>query len=262
MIKTKLKEIQIVNRGVYLYIYLPLIFNDDYLGELDGYVCYTLTFINQFSQELYAADILEDAPYTLSLPQLKDLCDRYSEYVIFSVVEHGTFLSEMDILTTGGTQEFNVGVSLFNTILKDILLTWNEEYEVKNIYEYAKYKESLKDSTVSIFPLKISKQLKMQLLIEKNYTCAYCRKRHDKHELQIHHKKPKSNLGTNRIDNLEVLCENCHKQFHAQSNYNTHTGIIPQLKVNPKLKTTLSNLEISLLFPNLDILIIPKEFRK
>jgi len=42
--------------------------------------------------------------------------------------------------------------------------------------------------------------------------CSNCQ---SKKNLTINHKKPLSQGGTNEAENLEILCETCHRKFHG-----------------------------------------------
>jgi len=60
------------------------------------------------------------------------------------------------------------------------------------------------------------------------YRCQYCRRR-DSHftDLQVHHIKPVSEGGTNDLDNLVVLCNNCHWRLH--NNFDDEEQLRPEL---------------------------------
>lgn len=44
---------------------------------------------------------------------------------------------------------------------------------------------------------------------------ARCSKCSSQDELQINHKIPLSNRGTNDWRNLEILCKKCHERYHG-----------------------------------------------
>jgi hypothetical protein len=59
--------------------------------------------------------------------------------------------------------------------------------------------------------VKAYKTLKTRLIRIRGKTCERCQ--YDKHEiLQIHHKD--SNRSNNNLDNLELICPNCHFEKH------------------------------------------------
>lgn len=56
------------------------------------------------------------------------------------------------------------------------------------------------------------------LLLENTKTCSKCKKEFSKSYLRIHHKSYK-NLGNENInEDLQVLCNSCHKKLHARKN--------------------------------------------
>lgn len=55
--------------------------------------------------------------------------------------------------------------------------------------------------------------VKQAVLSRDNYTCQSCDKKSGK--LEVHHIVFKSKGGSNRMDNLVVLCEDCHKKIHS-----------------------------------------------
>lgn len=50
-------------------------------------------------------------------------------------------------------------------------------------------------------------------MLEGNLSCSKCTKRNQ--QLHVHHIIPLSRGGSNRYDNLEVLCESCHSKEHG-----------------------------------------------
>ena len=59
--------------------------------------------------------------------------------------------------------------------------------------------------------VKSQRALKVRLLNERGKRCERCA--YDKHEiLHVHHKN--RNHGDNRIENLELICPNCHYEEH------------------------------------------------
>lgn len=61
------------------------------------------------------------------------------------------------------------------------------------------------------------------MLYEKNYKSAaktrdkcQCRKCGSKDNLEVHHLKPRSQGGTNKLSNLMTLCHDCHQAHHLQ----------------------------------------------
>jgi 5-methylcytosine-specific restriction endonuclease McrA len=68
---------------------------------------------------------------------------------------------------------------------------------------------------------KVSKSTKKKLY-KKYKGCQKCGEgvfqsvsRYDNY-LEIHHKIPKSEGGTDNISNLELLCRNCHDELHGE----------------------------------------------
>ena len=66
--------------------------------------------------------------------------------------------------------------------------------------------------------------VKQAVLSRDNYTCQNCGEKTGK--LEVHHILFRSKGGSNRMDNLVVLCQDCHKKIH--------TG---KLKLNKKVKS-------------------------
>lgn len=54
-------------------------------------------------------------------------------------------------------------------------------------------------------------QARKQALTRAKYRCQSCR---SVSNLEVHHKKPVSQGGTDRLSNLIVLCRDCHRKAH------------------------------------------------
>lgn len=52
------------------------------------------------------------------------------------------------------------------------------------------------------------------LLYHANHKCQHCGGKSGDKILNVHHVKPRANGGTDTVDNLIVLCETCHKNYH------------------------------------------------
>jgi 5-methylcytosine-specific restriction endonuclease McrA len=62
--------------------------------------------------------------------------------------------------------------------------------------------------------LEITKPLIREYFLERaNFKCEKCGAENN-HNLEIHHTLPIYKGGNNNIDNLIVLCRNCHKEIH------------------------------------------------
>lgn len=65
------------------------------------------------------------------------------------------------------------------------------------------------------------------VLHRDNYTCQKCGERSGPHagdegvELHAHHINPIGDGGSNKLDNLQLVCESCHDQIHHDSDSNT-----------------------------------------
>jgi len=77
---------------------------------------------------------------------------------------------------------------------------------------------------------------KAYILARDNYTCRNCKAINI--ELQVHHKVPRTNGGTNRVDNLITLCLKCHAAHHA-GNINCNGRLAGQLKDTGVLNTAM-----------------------
>ena len=55
--------------------------------------------------------------------------------------------------------------------------------------------------------------VKSAVLSRDNYTCQICGVKHTK--LEVHHIRSRSEGGSNRMDNLVVLCKDCHAKVHT-----------------------------------------------
>ncbi len=65
---------------------------------------------------------------------------------------------------------------------------------------------------------KINKKIKEKLINELGYKCQICNKEFEKAELCIEHIKAKSVGGTNKRENLSLVCRSCNSQKYT---YNT-----------------------------------------
>lgn len=63
---------------------------------------------------------------------------------------------------------------------------------------------------------KLNRQKKDSVLSRDSYSCRLCGKpwRMAERELEIHHVIPKSQGGSNRMENLVTVCKPCHRQQH------------------------------------------------
>ena len=61
--------------------------------------------------------------------------------------------------------------------------------------------------------------IKQYLLAREHGTCQYCKKKKND-KWHIHHIIPKSKGGSDRVDNLALLHESCHKELHKKNDTN------------------------------------------
>ena len=61
--------------------------------------------------------------------------------------------------------------------------------------------------------------IKQYLLAREHGTCQYCKKKKND-KWHIHHIVPKSKGGSDRVDNLALLHESCHKKLHEKNDTN------------------------------------------
>jgi 5-methylcytosine-specific restriction endonuclease McrA len=59
-------------------------------------------------------------------------------------------------------------------------------------------------------------ELRKTYLQELGQTCYICGQK--KEFMEIHHKKPLGNGGTNLLDNCVLLCSDCHFRLHKKGN--------------------------------------------
>lgn len=69
-----------------------------------------------------------------------------------------------------------------------------EEYQQGNLYEY--------------------ENIKSYLIVRENNKCQFCGKEYDGNGWHIHHIKQRKDGGTNKVDNLALVHEQCHKDYH------------------------------------------------
>ena len=65
--------------------------------------------------------------------------------------------------------------------------------------------------------LELSKRSVSKILKRANTKCSICR--WNEAVCDIHHIKSKKNKGTNDIDNLIIVCPNCHRIIHSKKKY-------------------------------------------
>jgi len=56
--------------------------------------------------------------------------------------------------------------------------------------------------------------LRQEVLARDNYECQGCGKNGDGGEVEIHHKTPRSEGGSDKMTNLTTLCKDCHSAVH------------------------------------------------
>jgi len=70
---------------------------------------------------------------------------------------------------------------------------------------------------------KISPEIKERIYKRDNYKCRYC---NSKKNLTIDHIIPIMRGGTNKIENLQVLCETCNQaKGHKAAYFPTHLAV-------------------------------------
>lgn len=60
-----------------------------------------------------------------------------------------------------------------------------------------------------------------QIIDKKGAVCQECSNEFQKEDLEVHHKVPLFKNGTNKIENLQVLCSSCHKSVHQLIGYDS-----------------------------------------
>jgi len=91
-------------------------------------------------------------------------------------------------------------------------------------------------------------QKRKETLRRDQYRCQHCDRREGKHgtDLHVHHIRPLKEGGTNSLDNLAVLCNDCHNRLHSW--FSDTTELKPSLLEDhnpPTLNWTLGRRDIS-----------------
>jgi len=85
----------------------------------------------------------------------------------------------------------------------------DKEYCRKNGIDYNKFLRDRNDKAAKNSARKIPKSTRNFVLSRDNYSCNFCGSTYDLHIDHIH---PFSRGGTNKADNLQVLCSSCNLQ--------------------------------------------------
>ncbi|MGF1580187.1 MAG: HNH endonuclease [Gemmataceae bacterium] len=73
--------------------------------------------------------------------------------------------------------------------------------------------------------------------MKESYSCLLCERRFERIQLTKHHCLPKSKGG--ELEDIELLCSQCHSMVHATFTNNTLAGLYPtigQLRGAPELE--------------------------
>ena len=83
------------------------------------------------------------------------------------------------------------------------------------------------------------------VLNRDNYTCQCCKIK--KGTLHVHHIVYRSNGGSDKMDNLITLCENCHKKLHDGELKDFESKLVGKRKGTLKYATQMNSIRIQLL---------------
>ena len=86
---------------------------------------------------------------------------------------------------------------------------------------------------------------KAYVLIRDNYTCQCCKTK--KGTLHVHHKIYRSQGGSDDIENLITLCEDCHKKLHRGELKEFESKLLGKKKTNLRYATQMSVVRSQLL---------------
>lgn len=114
------------------------------------------------------------------------------------IIENNALVDELDLMDAEND--------------KDFYRRWKRYKELQNMIKLNKRAE--KEKEISGIRLFITKN-KGEILEMFNNKCEICGM-DLKEILVVHHKTPISKGGTNEIDNLSVLCPNCHALVHKK----------------------------------------------
>lgn len=83
----------------------------------------------------------------------------------------------------------------------------------KGFYEYA-----LSNDRTLIWRRAFSDRQQKQAYENQNKLCAHCHKHFALKDMDGHHKIAYADGGETTIANCEMLCKDCHKDYHAENN--------------------------------------------
>lgn len=83
------------------------------------------------------------------------------------------------------------------------------------------------------------------VLNRDNYTCQCCKKK--KGAMHVHHIIYRSNGGSDKMDNLITLCEDCHKRLHDGELKDFESKLVGQRKGTLKYATQMNSIRCQLL---------------
>ena len=66
-----------------------------------------------------------------------------------------------------------------------------------------------------------SRKKNIRNIIKDSDNCEICKKNFSKENLIVHHKNPLFNGGNNEIENLSIICVECHKEIHNKIGYDS-----------------------------------------
>lgn len=86
------------------------------------------------------------------------------------------------------------------------------DYKVKN----SNYKKAQKKINNGTFRHGVNSELREVIKNRDTFTCRLCFEKLDSYNLQVHHIIPVSNGGDDELNNLVLLCCECHTDLHKQ----------------------------------------------
>lgn len=205
MIKSKLKRnvLEVIKEGIYLNIY------QKYVSVVDVDVN-TATSNMMYFHEL--------------IPQLEGINQLYPNLICtnfdISLVKIGNTMPQF-----GGKyghkhwaitneEHFYNGVITFKKLLDKAIDTKNAINENDDYYEYYVQKCDIlcmdgKSKPKNNNRTKLSKSIRHEVFKRDNYKCVECGATKDETTLHIDHIQPVSHGGSDELDNLQTLCQDC-----------------------------------------------------
>lgn len=147
------------------------------------------------------------------------------------IIESAT--SKADICRALGYQPKGGNYAIIDRLLKKHGLVWDKPYTPWNKGKYYKCKQypNIYDILVKDSPHKNSNSLRQRLIREglKENKCEKCNISGEEVSLELHHIN--GDPTDNRLENLQILCPNCHSKTH---NFRVKNSIIGRRIQDPK----------------------------